>query len=169
MRRLPRILLAVLVVALAGSSTAAALAAAPTRDVQKIDFSFTVDGVCAFPLVEHVQGTVIDTTFVDRQGQIARELVVEPNLRVSLSANGKTLTTVSPSVGHGTENPDGSFTLAITGLSFHITIPQQGTVAISAGRTVVILTDNDAQIIFQHGTFSSTTQSFEEQLCGALS
>jgi hypothetical protein len=77
---------------------------------------------------------------------------------------------VSPSVGHTTFNDD-SATVMITGLSGHISVPGQGTVALSAGRILAVITDDDFQLVAVNGTFSFGFGEFgpiEEQLCGAL-
>ena len=81
-----------------------------------------------------------------------------------------TLTTVSVSAAHITFNDD-SETLAITGLSGHISIPGQGTLALSAGRIVAVVTDDDFQIVAMNGTFSfgfGDLPPIEVQLCDAL-
>jgi hypothetical protein len=151
----------------------AATAAPPQQTAFTIDDTFTVDGICAFPIVEHAQGKARIIDFVDRSGNVTRELDVTPGLTVSFSANGITLTTVSTSVGHGTFNPDGTATLAVTGLSGHISIPGEGTIALSAGRFVAIFSDDqEPQVIAMNGSFSfgfGDLPPIEEQLCTALS
>ncbi len=150
----------------------AATAAPPQRTAFSIDDTFTVDGICAFPIVEsaHGKGQIIE--FVDRDGNVTRELDTTPGLQVSFSANGITLTTVSTSVGHWTFNTDGTATLAVTGLSGHISIPGQGTIALSAGRFVAVFSDDEEpQVIAMNGSFSfgfGDLPPIEEQLCAAL-
>jgi hypothetical protein len=59
----------------------------------------------------------------------------------------------------------------ITGLSGHISIPGQGTLALSAGRILAVITDDDFQIFAVNGTFSFGFGEFgpiEAQLCAAL-
>jgi hypothetical protein len=150
----------------------AATAAPPEQNSFQIDDTFTVDGICAFPIVEHAQGKGRIIDFVDRNGDVTRELFLTPGLMVSFSANGITLTTVSTSVGHTTFNADGTATLTITGLSGHISIPGQGTIALSAGRIVALLSEDEApQVIAMNGTFSfgfGDLPPIEEQLCAAL-
>jgi len=94
-------------------------------------------------------------------------------LKVSFSANGITLTTASPSLSHVTFNADGTAMLAVTGLSGHISVPGAGTVALSAGRFVLLLTDDQPpQILAKNGTFSfgfGDLPPIEEQLCSVLS
>jgi len=150
----------------------AATAAPPQRTVFNIDETFTVDGICSFPIVEHAQGKGRITEFVDRNGNVTRELDTTPGLKISFSANGITLSTTSSSHGHWTFNADDTATLAVTGLSGHISIPGQGTIALSAGHIVAIFSDDEEpQIIAMNGSFSfgfGDLPPIEEQLCDAL-
>ncbi|HKG25300.1 MAG TPA: hypothetical protein VKB09_06600 [Thermomicrobiales bacterium] len=165
--------LAVAALALAGVaslSAASADAAAPQQTVVPINDTFTVTDICPFPIAEHAEGTLRIIDFVDRNGNPTRELFISPGLTVSFSANGVTLTTVSPSVGHITFNDD-SATVMIAGLSGHISIPGQGTVALSAGRILAVITDDEPQIVAMNGTFSfgfGDLPPIEAQLCDAL-
>jgi hypothetical protein len=153
-------------------SAGAATAAPPQRTTFTIDDTFTVDGICAFPIVEHAQGKAAIVEFVDRNGNVTRELDTTPGLKLSFSANGITLATASPSHGHWTFNADGTATLAVTGLSGHISVPGQGTIALSAGRIVAVFSDDEEpQLIAMNGTFSfgfGDLPPIEEQLCDAL-
>jgi hypothetical protein len=165
--------LALVALALAGVaslSVASADAAPPQQTVISIDETFTVDDICPFPIVESGRGTARIIDFVDQNGNTTRELVIAPGFRVTFTANGVTLTTVSPSLVHITFNDD-SETLVITGLSGHISIPGQGTLALSAGRIVAVVTDDDFQIVAMNGTFSfgvGDLPPIEAQLCDAL-
>jgi hypothetical protein len=166
-----RLALAALALAgVASLSAASADAAAPQQTVIPINDTFTVSDICPFPIVEHAQGTLRITEFVDRNGNPVRELDVTPGLKITFSANGVTLTTASPSGAHITFNDD-SDTVTIAGLSGHISIPGQGTLALSAGRIVVVLTDDDPHIVAMNGTFSfgfGDLPPIEAQLCDAL-
>jgi hypothetical protein len=163
--------------ALAALATAllpsAASASPPQQTVFPINETFTVSGICAFPIVETVHGTARIIEFTDQSGNPVREIDLTPGLTVSFSANGITLRTASPSLAHVTFNTDGTATLTITGLSGHISVPGQGTVALSAGRFVLLLTDDQPpQILAQDGTFSfgfGDLPPIEEQLCSVLS
>jgi hypothetical protein len=165
--------LALVALALAGVaslSVASADAAPPQQTVISIDETFTVDDICPFPIVESGQGTARIIDFVDQNGNTTRELDITPGFRVTFTANGVTLTTVSVSLAHTAFNDD-SETLAITGLSGHISIPGQGTLALSAGRIVAVVTDDDFQIVAMNGTFSfgfGDLPPIEAQLCAAL-
>jgi hypothetical protein len=151
----------------------AASAAPPQQTVSSFNVTFTVSGICAFPITETAHGTARIIDFTDQSGNLAREIDLTPGFMVSFSANGITLTTVSPSVGHITFNADGTATLAATGLSGHISVPGKGTVALSAGRIVLLLTDGQPpQVLAEDGTFSfgfPGLPPIEAQLCSALS
>jgi hypothetical protein len=166
-----RLALAALALAGVASLSAASVhAAAPQQTVVPINDTVTVTDICPFPIVEHAEGTLRIIDFVDQNRNPTRELFITPGLTVSFSANGVTLTTVSPSVGHTTFNDD-SATVMITGLSGHISIPGEGTVALSAGRILAVITDDDFQIVAVNGTFSFGFGEFgpiEAQLCAAL-
>jgi len=163
--------------ALAALATAllpsAASASPPQQTVFPINDTFTVSDICPFPIVETVHGTARIIGFTDQSGNPVREIDLTPGLRVSFSANGITLSTASPSLAHVTFNADGTATLTITGLSGHISVPGQGTVALSAGRFVLLLTDDQPpQILAENGTFSfghGDLPPIEEQLCSVLS
>jgi hypothetical protein len=166
-----RLALAALALACAASlSAASADAAAPQQTVISINNTFTVSDICPFPIVEHAQGTLRIIDFVDRNGSPARELDITPGLRISFTANGVTLTTASPSLAHFTFNGD-SDTVMLTGLSGHISIPGQGTLALSAGRIVVVISNDEPDIVALNGTFSfgfGDLPPLEAQLCDAL-
>jgi hypothetical protein len=163
--------------ALAALATAllpsAASASPPQQTVFPINETFTVSDICPFPIVETVHGTARIIEFTDQSGNPVREIDLTPGLTVSFSANGITLTTASPSLSHITFNADGTATLTVTGLSGHISVPGQGTVALSAGRFVLLFTDDQPpQILAENGTFSfghGDLPPIEEQLCSVLS
>ena len=80
------------------------------------------EGPCAFEIEQHVVGDIRHTDFFDNQGNKVRELDVFSNFRVTFSANGKSITTVSPAAAHVTINPDGSAVVRITGLGGHLIV-----------------------------------------------
>ena len=166
-----RIALAALALSgVASLSIASADAAAPQQTVLAINDTFTVTDICPFPIVEHAEGTLRIIDFVDQTGNTTRELFTTPGLKVSFSANGVTLTTASPSAAHTTFNDD-SATVMITGLSGHISIPGQGTVALSAGRVLAVITEDNFDIVAMNGTFSfgfGDLPPIEAQLCDVL-
>ena len=84
-----------------------------------VDDTFTLpvsENPCGFSIDVHVVGDVRHTEFFDAEGNVIRALTVFPRFRVAFSANGKSITTVSIAVEHARINPDGSFTVAVTGL-----------------------------------------------------
>jgi hypothetical protein len=151
----------------------AASAAPPQQTVFQINDTFTVSGICAFPIVETGQGTARIIDFTDQSGNVVREIDLTPGFKVTFSANGITLRTASPSLAHITFNADGTATLTVTGLSGHISVPGKGTVALSAGRVVLLMTDGQPpQFQAENGTFSfgfGDLPPIEAQLCSALS
>jgi hypothetical protein len=125
--------------------------------VEHIDDSFTIEGACAFPVDVHVVGDLRHTHFLDQQGNEIRDLTVFPNFRVTFSANGKSIMTVSPGVEHITINPDGSATIAITGLQGHLVVRGGPPLASDVGRLVLFFSgpeDEEPDVIFQAGSFN---------------
>jgi hypothetical protein len=115
------------------------------------------EGPCAFAIDVHVVGDVRHTHFFDRQGNVIRELTVFPRFRVTFSANGKSITTVSIAAEHVTINPDGSATIAITGLQGHLIVGGGPPVAADVGRLVLFFSgpeDEEPDIVFQAGKFN---------------
>jgi hypothetical protein len=129
--------------------------------VEHIDDTFTIpaapDGPCAFEIEQHVVGDIRSTAFFDNQGNLVRALDVFPNFRVTFSANGKSITTVSPAATHVTINPDGSAVVAITGLGGHLIVGGGPPQAADVGRLVLFFSspeDEEPDIIFQAGKFN---------------
>lgn len=168
-----RRLVALAVVAL-GALVVVAIAAAgkPSHAVIVIDDVFTIPaapaGPCAFAIQGHATGTVRTTEFFDRSGNLTRVISAFPTARVTFSANGKSISTVTPSVEHITINPDGSATLAITGLSGHLITGGGPPLAADVGRIVFFFsspTDTEPDLIFQAGQFNDGPFP---QLCDVL-
>ena len=91
-----------------------------------------------------------------------------PKARVTFSANGKSISTGTPSVEHLTVNPDGSATMTITGLSGHLITGGGPPQAVDVGRIVFFFsspTDMDPDLIFQAGQFNDGPFP---QLCDVL-
>jgi hypothetical protein len=168
--------LAVLLVstgALALSLAAAASAIPPEHfPVEHVDETFTIpaapEGPCAFPIDVHVVGDMRHTHFFDQEGNEIRDLTVFPGWSVTFSANGKSITTVSPAVEHITINADGSATIAITGLQGHLIVGGGPPLAADVGRIVFFFSgpdDEEPDIVFQAGQFSNGPFP---QLCDVL-
>jgi hypothetical protein len=170
MRRLAVLVASIGVVALALG--AAANGVPPERSVIHVDEVDTIPaapaGPCAFAIQVHFSGTIRETEFFDRDGNLTRVIAVFPTARVTFSANGKSISTVTPSVEHLTFNPDGSATLTITGLSGHLITGGGPPVAADVGRIVLFFsspTDEDPDLIFQAGQFNDGPFP---QLCDVL-
>lgn len=128
---------------------------------EHIDDFFTIpaapEGPCAFEIDVHVVGDLRHTHFFDQAGNEIRDLTVFPNFRITFSANGKSITTVSPGVEHITINPDGSATIAITGLQGHLIVGGGPPQATDVGRLVLFFSgpeDQEPDIVFQAGQFN---------------
>lgn len=126
------------------------------------------EGPCAFAIEVHVVGDVRHTHFFDRHGNEVRELTVFPRFRVTFSANGKSITTVSIAAEHVTINPDGSAVVAVTGLQGHLIVGGGPPAAADVGRLVLFFSgpeDEEPDILFQAGKFNFGPFP---QLCDAL-
>jgi hypothetical protein len=149
-----------------------ATAARPSHSVVNLDEVFTIPaapaGPCAFAIQGHATGTVRTTEFFDSAGNLTRVISAFPRARVTFSANGKSISTVTPSVEHITFNPDGSATLTITGLSGHLITGGGPPQAADVGRIVFFFSspsDVDPDLIFQAGQFNDGPFP---QLCDVL-
>ena len=155
-------------IALGGVATAGR----PSHSVVNIDDVFTIPaaplGPCAFAIQGHATGTMRTKEFFDSAGNLTRVISAFPTARVTFSANGKSISTVTPSVQHIRINPDGSATLTITGLSGHLITGGGPPQAADVGRIVFFFsspTDVDPELIFQAGQFNDGPFP---QLCDVL-
>jgi hypothetical protein len=152
--------------------SAVATAGRPTHSTESFDNVFTIPaapaGPCAYAIQGHATGTVKTTEFFDSSGNLVREISAFPRARVTFSANGKSISTVTPSVEHITFNADGSATVTITGLSGHLVTGGGPPLAADAGRIVFFFsspTDTEPDLIFQAGQFNDGPFP---QLCDVL-
>ncbi len=151
---------------------AVATAGKPSHSVTDIDDVFTIpaapEGPCAFEIQGHATGQIRTTEFSDGAGNLTRVISAFPRARVTFSANGKSISTVTPSVEHITFNPDGSTTVTITGLSGHLITGGGPPVAADVGRVVFFFSDPDDEepdVLFQAGPFNDGPFP---QLCDVL-
>jgi hypothetical protein len=151
---------------------AAATAGGPVHSVENFDEMFTIpaapEGPCAFAIQVHARGTIKTKEFFDSAGNLTRVISAFPRARVTFSANGKSISTVTPSVEHITFNPDGSATLTVTGLSGHLITGGGPPHAADVGRVVLFFsspTDMEPDLIFQAGQFNDGPFP---QLCAVL-
>jgi hypothetical protein len=170
MRKLTALVAAIGVGALA--LVAVATAGRPVHSVENLDEVFTIpaapEGPCAFAIQGHATGTIRTKEFLDGAGNLVRAISAFPRARVTFSANGKSISTVTPSVEHIKINPDGSATLTITGLSGHLVTGGGPPLAADVGRVVFFFsspTDMDPDVIFQAGQFNDGPFP---QLCDVL-
>ena len=152
--------------------SAAATAGGPIHSTETFDNVFTIpaapEGPCAFAIQGHATGTVKTKEFFDSSGNLTRAISAFPRARVTFSANGKSISTVTPSVEHITINPDGSATVTITGLSGHLITGGGPPQAADVGRIVFFFsspTDTEPDLIFQAGQFNDGPFP---QLCDVL-
>ncbi len=151
---------------------AVATAGPPSHSTETFDDVFTIPaapaGPCAFAIQGHATGTVKTTEFFDRAGNLIRVISAFPRARVTFSANGKSISTVTPSVEHIKFNADGSATITITGLSGHLVTGGGPPLAVDVGRIVFFFSspaDTDPDVIFQAGKFNDGPFP---QLCDVL-
>ncbi|MGH2446435.1 MAG: hypothetical protein ACRDGD_10435 [Candidatus Limnocylindria bacterium] len=99
-----------------------ALAVPPIRNVEEVDVTFPLpEFVCGVPLLQNLEGTIRDTTFLNRDGDPVRLFLTQSSWRITLinPANGASVTTVGSASSHVTFHEDGSVTEMITGLFGH--------------------------------------------------
>jgi hypothetical protein len=159
--RFHRLLLVSLAVLLALVTVAPAFAAQPEIKRTVVDDTFTVDDVCAFPLEVHVEGIERDALYYDQAGNLVQVIATFPRLRVTLTnlETGESLSFPSPSVATTKINPDGSYTVTVTGLSDRLVVPGQGAVAMDVGRFVDYYSgpdDQEPDTIFEAGRFDAS-------------
>jgi hypothetical protein len=138
--RLGRIATTLALLAVTGMSTAGTAAASPPdRFTLQVDDTF-LSGTsedCGFDILLHLEGSLSFKDFYDRDGDLSRSLTTYPGLFFTFinAATGASVTSRSPDPEHYTWNPDGSFTIEITGLVMNLA--GDGQRAIQAGRFVV--------------------------------
>ena len=115
------VLLAVAVVTSLVATGASAHAAAPVHEWVPIDETFIFDD-CGFPVAERDVALLHLISWYDAAGVRQRQNVLAPGARITWTnlATGATVSTASPYAVHKTDNPDGSATIAFTGLVFAI-------------------------------------------------
>jgi hypothetical protein len=79
------------------------------------------------------------TDYYDRNGELSRSLMTYPGLFYTFinAATGASVTSRSPDPEHYTWNPDGSFTIEVTGLVMNLA--GSGPRAMQAGRFVIVI------------------------------
>ena len=137
--RLGRIAATAAVLAIAGVASGTAAASPPDRFTLHLDDTFPsgTSEDCGFDILLHLEGSMTFTDFYDRDGELSRSLDTYPALFYTFinAATGASVTSRSPDPEHYTWNPDGSFTLEVTGLVMNLA--GSGQRAIQAGRFVI--------------------------------
>jgi hypothetical protein len=98
------------------------LAVPPIRNIGHVDVVFPLpEFLCGVPLLQHLEGTHRDITFLNAEGGVARILNTQSNWTITITnpANGASVTTVGSASSHVTLHDDGSATETITGLMGH--------------------------------------------------
>jgi hypothetical protein len=135
--------------ALAATATSAR-AAAPVHEWVSIDDTFTWDD-CGFVVEEHDVATLHFVSWFDASGVRTRQIVTAPEARITWTnpATGASVTSVSPYVVHKRDNPDGSSTIAFTGLGFAIT--GGGRAYVESGRDLIVFSERGVELLSSVG------------------
>jgi hypothetical protein len=95
----------------------AATANKPERGIVAAPGDVTITDQCAFPVLGHIEGGEIDTTFFDKAGDPVKQIGVFPGQRLTVTNldTGKSITLTDAGSFHATAAPDGSVKVSITG------------------------------------------------------
>ena len=109
------LLLSTVLIALAAVPTVTA--APPAREIIPYQPDHTVLDQCAFPVLWHIDGTEIDTTFFDRSGNVVKLHGTFPGNTLTLTnlETGRSLTLGATGAYHQQINHDGSGSAMVTG------------------------------------------------------
>ena len=136
-------ILAALAVAPVATADQPAREAVPAPD----DLVFTDQ--CAFPVLGHIEGGEINTTFFDRAGNPVKLLGVFPGQTLTLTNldTGKSITVVNAGSFQARAERDGSVTISITGRGPipNLVTGEPGLWYLNGGRVVVTL-DEDGNV-----------------------
>ena len=95
----------------------AASANPPTREIVPAADDVVITGQCAFPVLGHIEGDEIDTTFTDKAGNTVKLMGVFPGNTLTLTNldTGKSITLVATGQFHAQLKRDGSGFVLVTG------------------------------------------------------
>lgn len=135
-------LLSALLVALALAP--ATIASKPAREVVPAPGDLLITGQCDFPVLGHIAGREIDTTFFDKAGNPVKKIGVFPGQTLTLTnlETEATITVVNAGSSQVRAKRDGSVEVSITGhgpLPNEIVGGQPGLWYLNGGRVLVIL------------------------------
>lgn len=141
------------------AAAAVAQAATPVQEWVAIDDTFTWDD-CGFAVEEHDEATLHFISWYDPSGARLRQIVAAPGSRITWTnvATGDAVTTVNPYVVHKLDHPDGSATIAFTGLQF--VLPGGGRAYVDSGRDVIVFSPGSIELVSSVGP--------KADLCAAL-
>ena len=149
MRRIV-VLLAIAVATALTAAATSAHAAAPVHEWVSIDDTFTWND-CGFVVEEHDVATLHFVSWFDASGSRVRQLVAAPGSRVTWTnpVTGASVTSVNPYAVHKRDNPDGSTTIAFTGLRF--AIHDRGRAYVDSGREVIVFSGGGIEPVSSAG------------------
>jgi hypothetical protein len=89
----------------------------PIREVIPAPDDFVIADQCAFPVLAHVEGSEIDTTFTDRAGNPVKQIGVFPGNTLTFTNldTGGSITLVATGLFQLRAHRDGSVTAMVTG------------------------------------------------------
>jgi hypothetical protein len=143
-----RILSVVLLVIMTLSAASPAYAGTHVQEVIQVDDSWIwsgsdADNPCGFDIGIHEYGTYRVNYWLDEDEQITREIDIFGNMKLVMSANGKTLNVLYQGPAHWVYSED-KVVLKVTGTNAAVTVPGYGKVDGSAG-LLIITWDIDAE------------------------
>jgi hypothetical protein len=99
------------------ASAPEASAQKPVRAVNPSQDDTVITNQCAFPVLAHVDGREIITTFLDREGEPVMQIGIFPGNTLTLTNldTGRSVTVVATGPFHVRVEPDGSGSVMITG------------------------------------------------------
>lgn len=120
------LLLSMVFVALAAAPLATA--DKPMREIIPAPDDITITDQCAFPVLGHIEGSEIDTTFTDKAGNPVKLLGVFPGNTLTFTNldTGKSITLGATGSFQLRLNPDGSASAMVTGLGVWLGNPVTG-------------------------------------------
>ena len=145
------VLLAIaLVTALAAAATLAN-AAPPTHDWVSIDEMFTFDD-CGFLVEEHDVASLHLVSWFAPSGARTRQVVTAPGAQITWTnvATGASVTSANTFAVHKRDNPDGSATIAFTGIVFAIP-GDKGRSYVESGRDVIVFSSGGIELLSSAG------------------
>jgi hypothetical protein len=140
--------LAATAVAVATMAVGAPVAAAnpPTREIIPAPEDIVITGQCAFPVLGHIEGNEIDTTFTNKAGDAVKLMAVFPGNTVTFTniATGKSVVISGTGLFHAQLRRDGSAFVQVTGHgpSFPNPITDEPGIWYLSGRLIAVLDVN---------------------------